>query len=344
MANKKHLKILKQGVDTWNAWRKQHPKSKPNLAGADLSSANLKHVDFSRTNLSTANLQNADLTRADLSGTRLTRAELNAATLNFATFFGTNLIGANLLEAFLGLAKFYRAIVGDANFTHCWIAFTTFAETDLSEAKGLDTVNHAGSSTIGIDTLYLSKGKIPEVFLRGCGVPEEMIEFSRSLIGRPIEFNSCFISYSTKDETFAQRLYNDLQANGVRCWFAPHDMKGGSKLHDQIDWAIHYHDRVLLLLSPDSINSEWVRREIDKARKKEAKENRDVLFPISLVSYNALRDWEYIDADTGKDVAKEIRSFFIPDFSNWKDHDSYQVAFKKLLEDLKGERCTAESA
>ena len=50
-----------------------------------------------------------------------------------------------------------------------------------------------------------------------------------------------------------------------------------------------------------------------------------------------LRDWECFDADTGKDSAHEIREYFIPDFSNWKDHDSYQVAFDRLLKDLKAE-------
>jgi hypothetical protein len=38
---------------------------------------------------------------------------------------------------------------------------------------------------------------------------------------------------------------------------------------------------------------------------------------------------------TGKDSAREIREYFIPDFSNWKDHDSYQEAFQRLLSDLR---------
>jgi hypothetical protein len=34
--------------------------------------------------------------------------------------------------------------------------------------------------------------------------------------------------------------------------------------------------------------------------------------------------------------AREIREFHIPDFSNWKDHDSYRLAFDRLLDDLHG--------
>jgi hypothetical protein len=57
--------------------------------------------------------------------------------------------------------------------------------------------------------------------------------------------------------------------------------------------------------------------------------------PMRLVAFEAIRDWECFDADTGKDSAREIREYFIPDFSKWKDHDAYQLAFTRLLRDLK---------
>jgi hypothetical protein len=82
---------------------------------------------------------------------------------------------------------------------------------------------------------------------------------------------------------------------------------------------------------PASMESEWVKTEIAKARKREVKEKRRVLFPVGLVDFDSLRDWEYFDADTGKDSAREIREYFIPDFSRWKDHDSYQQAFERLF-------------
>jgi hypothetical protein len=69
------------------------------------------------------------------------------------------------------------------------------------------------------------------------------------------------------------------------------------------------------------------------ARKREVKDGKRVLFPVRLVGFEALRDWECFDA--GKDSAREIRKYFIPDFSNWKDHDSYQTAFQRLVKDSK---------
>jgi hypothetical protein len=97
------------------------------------------------------------------------------------------------------------------------------------------------------------------------------------------------------------------------------------------------NDRLLLILSEDSISSEWVNTEIAKARKREAKEGKRVLFPVRLVGFETLSDWECFDGDTGKDSAREIREYFIPDFSRWKEHDSYQVAIGRLVGDLKAE-------
>lgn len=83
------------------------------------------------------------------------------------------------------------------------------------------------------------------------------------------------------------------------------------------------------------MNSEWVATEIYKARQREVKEGRQVLFPIRLVEFERIKEWECFDADTGKDMAREIREYFIPDFSEWKVHDKFESAFTRLLADLK---------
>jgi hypothetical protein len=50
-----------------------------------------------------------------------------------------------------------------------------------------------------------------------------------------------------------------------------------------------------------------------------------------------LTQWSCFDADTGNDSAREIREYFIPDFSQWKHHDAYQATFDRLLKDLQTE-------
>jgi hypothetical protein len=53
------------------------------------------------------------------------------------------------------------------------------------------------------------------------------------------------------------------------------------------------------------------------------------------VPMDRLQAWTLFDADTGTDLAAELRSYFIPDFSTWKDHDAFEEAYTRLLNDLK---------
>ena len=116
----------------------------------------------------------------------------------------------------------------------------------------------------------------------------------------------------------------------MRCWFAPHDIAGGKKIHEQIDEAIRLHEKLLLILSLVSMSSERVKTEIAKARRRELFESKRLLFPVSLVDYEAIRDWECFDADSGKDSAPEIREYFIADFSSWEtDQKAYRKAFDR---------------
>jgi hypothetical protein len=213
---------------------------------------------------------------------------------------------------------------------------TTLANTNLTKAKNLNACRHDGPSVIDHRTLMKS-GKLPLTFLRGCGLPDTLINYLPSLLNEPIQLYSVFISYSHRDEAFAQRLHEALQGKGVRCWYASEDIQGGKKLHEQIDAAIRVYDKLLLILSEHSMNSEWVKTEIANARQREVTQNRRMLFPIRLVDFEAIRNWTCFDADTGKDSAREIREYFIPDFSNWKDHDSFEHAFSRLLRDLKAD-------
>src|SRR5262249_22067382 len=141
---------------------------------------------------------------------------------------------------------------------------TVFDHNDLSSTLGLDRVKHNSPSKIGFDILVHSNGKIPESFMRGCGVPESFIEYLPSLLGamEPIQFYSCFISHSSKDQEFVQQLYERMPSHHLRVWFAPEDMKGGKKLHEQIDQAIRIHEKHVLVLSEGSIHSPWVETEI----------------------------------------------------------------------------------
>lgn len=170
-------------------------------------------------------------------------------------------------------------------------------------------------------------------------VPHPASEFTQQAAAAvsPVLFNfdSCFFSYSTKDEGFAKILYGDLTKSGVKCWFSPHDIRGGMKLHDQIHNAIYSMDKFLLILSKDSIQSPWVETEIRKARSRALLEKRQILFPIRLISMENLQAWNCFDSATGTDLAQEIRDFYIPDFSQWQNPLSYRDKLEWLLRNLR---------
>ncbi len=298
------------------------------LNGAIFTKAKLANAKFCHAELSTTNFSYSDLREADFYGSMLIR---------------TDFTGADLSRASITYSTFSKAELHSTNFDGTITARAVYSEVDLSNALNLARVNHKGPSTIGIDTLYQSKGQIPEVFLRGCGVPDSFITQAKALAGAEdgIQFYSCFISYSTKDDEFARRLHARLQQEHVRVWFAPHDMQSGKKVHEQIDEAIKIYDKLLILLSPNSLQSEWVMTELRKARKAERKIGRRKLFPIGLVDYTTLQEWECFDADGGQDLAVEVRQYFIPDLTNWKDHDAFEAAFARLLKDLRASERSA---
>lgn len=355
MANQEHLEIIRRGVKVWNQWRGIHPNAIPDLRNADLNGADLRGANLSMANFSWADLSMADLRGAhlrfvnfivaklrgaNLSKARLKDANLSVAHLEGADLSSANLEGADLSSAHLESADLSMAYLGNANlssskldnadFTEATVGWAIFGSVDLQLVKGLETLHHLGPSTIGVDTLERSQGNIPEEFLRGAGVSDNFITYARSLVTKPIEYYTCFISYSSKNQDFTERLYADLQSKGVRCWFAPEDLKIGAKIRSSIDESIHLYDKLLLVLSQHSVASQWVEQEVETALAKERKEQRTVLFPIRLDA--AVMKIE------GSWPALIRHTRHIGNFTCWKDHDAYQRAFGRLLHDLKTAR------
>ncbi len=297
-------------------WGRTHSSVQPGKARQFAEGANLAGAQLTRAYLGSASLADANLTGADVFGSNLTLADLKDANLTGATLFWTDLNQTNLDNSDLS-----RAAIGS----------TTFGDNDLSLVRGLQTIEHLAPSTVGIDTIYRSKGKIPESFLRGCGVPDEFITYAKSLVANPIEFYSCFISYSSKNEDndFAGELHTKLRAKSVRCWFAPEDLKIGDRFQERIEESIRLYDKLLVVLSENSVNSPWVEREVQAAFEKEQRQGSAVLFPVRLddAVMDCPRAW----------AADIRRTRHIGDFRMWKDHDSFQKSLDRLLRDLKSQ-------
>lgn len=308
------------------------------ISNANLEQANLSHTDLSErllvgTKLSKARLtktclREASLNLADLHGTDLSGADLQGADLTGANLSQANLDGADLRNAILVDAHLIDADLTGSDFTEAICEGTTFAGLDLSLAIGLESIVHRGPSTLSVDTIYRSRAQIPTAFLRGVGVPGPLITFVHSLVqaDEQLHFYSCFISYSDKDRQFCSRLHEDLQKNDIRCWFAPENLKIGEPFRRLIDEAIREHDKLLLVLSVNSIQSAWVETEVEAAFEKERRSGQLALFPIRL-------DDTVMKADEAW-AATIRRTRHIGDFSEWNNEDVYQQALRRLLRDL----------
>jgi len=70
-----------------------------------------------------------------------------------------------------------------------------------------------------------------------------------------------FISYSRQDNTFAHRLVQDLRSTDQTVWMDVSTLRAGQDWADEIDRAVRAYDALILVVSPDSMKSEWVSKE-----------------------------------------------------------------------------------
>ena len=145
----------------------------------------------------------------------------------------------------------------------------------------------------------------------------------RAPVNQTAESRSCFISYSSKDAEFVERLRKDLEAGGIGCWIDKEDLRIGDKLRVAIDKAICACGSLVLVLSEHSIQSDWVEQEVETALEMAREQKRPVLVPIRL-------DTTVMAAKTGWPAVIR-RSRHIGDCTNWRDPSAYQEAMHHLL-------------
>jgi hypothetical protein len=178
-------------------------------------------------------------------------------------------------------------------------------------------------------TAYLSDGEVTAV----PNVEEQARSRMLAAFEAPPEKEdsgpSCFISYSTRDSAFVEKLHADLENAGVNCWFAPHDLPIGTKIRVGLDRAINQNDQVILILSANSVLSAWVEKEVETAFERERAIGRTVLLPLSLDE--TVRG---IQEGWPADIRRQRN---IGDFRAWQDEEAYAHSFRRLLASLRAQ-------
>lgn len=369
--NQEHLGIAKAGASSIQNWRDSHPGTVLDLSHADLRSAVLRTADLSGCNLFSASLWDADLREVNLQGSDLTLAYISEANLTGANLRDAKLYSANLsMDAMIGGTKLVNAdltgaklggasvqgstlvncvldgadlsgtifVDSDLSGVSCQdtqIGETIFANVDLSNVKGLLTVKHMRPSSLSIDTVLKSRGKIPDEFLRGCGydpIVQRLLLGDISSIRPPVgkipnlQLQSCFISYSSKDKSFADRLREELNKAGVNYWYAPEHGKWGQPLTEQIGSQIKQRDRVLLICSQYSLSdSHWVQWELESALREEKARRKRIVFPIMID--DTLLEWNH-------PVGTVLREILAGDFRGATQGTAFAERVRRLIAGL----------
>ena len=132
-----------------------------------------------------------------------------------------------------------------------------------------------------------------------------------------------FISYSTKDAEFAEKLERRLQASGLNVFRDVHDVVAG-RLDKQLKESIDKTDALLLIFSKHSAGSDWVEWEVQTARDRERRDDIDLLCPISL-------DDAWRKASWSGPLMHQIKDYAILDFSKARHFDKM---FERLFTGL----------
>jgi uncharacterized protein YjbI with pentapeptide repeats len=256
-----------------------------NLRGADLRGATLEGADLDQAILSDANLEGANLTRANLSRVNLTGANLSNATLTEANFNGAALKRVNLNGAVLLGTDLYEAVLNDTStvdtdFSGCVVGYTVFQNCDMGSAQGLSSVRHDAPSTVGMDTFFRSSGNLPTEFLQGVGSPNGLVEYQTSLANDEGLGREYYISCTEADVPFAEKIRDDLRAEGIRVWVFAENFRGNALVdrrstseEEEIERWIRHYDKLIVVCSQGSFENEVVRTDLTQV--KDLQQSRD---------------------------------------------------------------------
>lgn len=127
---------------------------------------------------------------------------------------------------------------------------------------------------------------------------------------------SIFLSHNQADKSFVRRLATDLDNQGIPYWLDEAEIKVGESLIEKIRAGIDKVDFVAVVLSPNSVASPWVQREVDVAMNQEIMDRRVKVLPLM---YRAC----------------ELPSFLLGKrYADFTEDSRYQMALEDLVKSI----------
>lgn len=126
--------------------------------------------------------------------------------------------------------------------------------------------------------------------------------------------SSVFISYSSKDASEARRLSRELTRHNIKTWIDEYEILPGDSITQKISEGIRQSDFLIVILSSNSLNSDWVRFEIENAFAKNREASSIRLIPVRIDDSSVpeyLKNIRYVDLTTNYDAGIDELSEFI---------------------------------
>jgi len=313
----------------WGKWRRENPDIQPDLSDLHFKVVVSEQMNYQAKKYPNGGIWMNPFSYFDFSNVNLSGAHLSDCNFADCSFYKANLSGARFLRTQFINVDFRHTIFDNAACGH-----TVFGDVDLSLSTGLETTQHYGLSMLGTDTYLRSKGRIPDVFLRGCGIPDNVIAVLPSLVAETLKNPSLQILYHVDDQAFVDQLHQRLTASGFRVWLHGRDYWLGDKERQYASMVMgDTFDYRIVCSSQSSLASKWFnitdKHGVHIFHRRPEGEKGFVILDL---------DGRLRELDTPQPLVGRLQQKTIQPYNDWQNADTFDESFDYLVRWLRGDR------
>lgn len=287
------------------------------ISFSKMTGSQIREVRLRRANLEQSNIAASSLTAVDLRNARLCGTGFIESRISRSHFVGAIAMTADFSDAHITRCRFEYSDLSETSFHNsefvsCRISKCNVIGTDFSGARFNNCmINDIDfSRALDTDRMKITNAQKGD----GCQTETELIS------NGPKRFQSCFLSYSSLDYEFVNKLSLDLPEHGVLIWLDRKDMSSINWIETSLQKAILSHDVLVLVLSQHAEGRDWVKFETEQARAAGVE-----IVPVVIDYQIGERQWVKDIMEAGHDTI---------DFTQWRNEASYLTARALLLKRL----------